>query len=126
MAKCFYSYSFDLEDGLIMEEVLHENMLSPMQAAGCKAPMDFDDYVDIWKSLCFPIFESAEDERKLTTRYFREAYERGERSIMIDLEHNPLKNTYADKHTRVNILLEKDEETGRPRATVQWECAKIF
>lgn len=121
MAKCYYSYSFDLEDGLVMDEVLYENMLSPMQAAGCEAPLDFDDYVDIWKSLCFPIFGCEEDERKLTTRYFREAYERGENSIIIELEHNPLKNTYADKYTRVNILLAKDEETGRPRATVQWE-----
>ncbi len=121
MAKCYYSYSFDLEDGLIMEENLGENVLSPMRAVGCRAPIDFDDYVDIWKSLCYPIFENREDEKKLTRRYFHAAYKRGERTITVDLEHNPLKTTYATKYTRIRIILSEDGETKHPRATVMWE-----
>lgn len=121
MSECYYSYSFNLEDGLIMEEVVDKNVLSPMRSVGLSAPLDFDDFVDVWKAACHPVFENTGDEDKLSCRYFREAYARGEQLISIDLEHNPLKNTYAAKYTRVNIRLFDDEATGCGRATVMWE-----
>ncbi len=121
MAECYYSYSFDLKDGLIMEEVLDANLYSPMKAVGLEAPLEFDDFVDVWKDMCRPVFEKDGDEEKLTWNYFKTAYERGETSIIIELEHNPLKNTYAAKYTRVNIKLFEDAETKNARATVMWE-----
>lgn len=120
MSKCYYSYSFDLENGLIYEEGLPKNIFSPMRAFGLKTPLDFDDYIDVWKSLCFPVFQNEGDEEKLTRYYFKSAYDRGEHAISIDLEHNPLKSTYSFKFTRVNVKLFEDKKTKRARATVMW------
>lgn len=121
MTECYYRYSFDLKDGLIMEEVLERNVYSPMRAVGLEAPLAFDDFVDVWKSVCHPVFEKDGDEQKLTWHYFQTAYEQGETAISIDLEHNPLKNTYAAKYTRINIRLFEDAKTKHARATVMWE-----
>ncbi len=121
MSNCYYSYSFDLESGLILEENLDKNVLSPLRVLGLKTPLDFDDYIDVWKALCYPVFEDDEDVERLTRNYFKKAYVRGERAIEIDLEHNPLKSTYATKYTRIRILLFEDEATKRARATVFWE-----
>lgn len=121
MSKCYYSYSFDLDSGLILEENLEKNILSPLRVLGLKTPLDFDDYVDVWKALCYPVFEDDGDVERLSRSYFKKAYARGESTIEIDLEHNPLKSTYAAKYTRVRIHLFEDEETKQPRATVLWE-----
>ncbi len=121
MAECYYSYSFDLADGLIWEEVMDKNSFSPMRAVGLEIPVEFDDFIDVWKSLCHPIFETEEDEKKLTRSYFREAYEQGKRKIAINLEHNPLKVTYATKYTCVNVKLFEDEKTKHAWALVHWE-----
>lgn len=120
MSDCYYSYSFYLDDGLIMEEILDENIASPMRAVGLEPPLDFDDYIDVWKSVCFPIFEVEADEDKLSTKYFREAYKRGEKKIYIDLEHNPLKSTYAAKYTRVSVIMSEDEAAKRVCVHVYW------
>lgn len=121
MGECYYSYSFNLDDGLIMEEVLDEGLASPMRAVGLEAPLDFDDFIDVWKNVCHPIFENEDDEQRLTRSYFKSAYGQGEKSIFINLEHNPLKSTFAAKYTRINIELFEDKVTHLARATVMWE-----
>ena len=121
MTNCYYSYSFDLESGLIREEKLGKKVPSPLRVLGLKTPLDFDDYIDVWKALCYPVFENDADVERLSRSYFKKAYARGERAIVIDLEHNPLKSTYATKYTRIRIQLFEDEETKRARATVLWE-----